>query len=93
MAAIERLLGLRLVLGVLVADHAVGPLEHAVAVLLGHAEQLGDHLEGELGGEVGDEVGLPFSMTWSMMASVERWMLSSRSRTMRGVKPLLTRRR
>ena len=35
----------------------------------------------------------PFSTTWSMMASVERWMLSSRSRTMRGVKPLLTRRR
>ncbi len=35
----------------------------------------------------------PFSMTSSRMASVERWMLSSRSRTVRGVKPLLTSRR
>ena len=35
----------------------------------------------------------PFSMTSSMMESAARWMLSSRSRTMRGVKPLLTRRR
>ncbi len=35
----------------------------------------------------------PASMTSSMMASVARWMLASRSRTMRGVKPLLTRRR
>ena len=35
----------------------------------------------------------PVSMTSSMMASVERWMRSSRSRTMRGVNPLLTRRR
>ena len=52
------LFGLGLVLGVLVADHAVGPLEHAVAVLLGDAEELGDDLEGELGREVGDEVGL-----------------------------------
>ena len=52
------LLGLALVLGVLAAHHAVGPLEHAVAVLLGDAEELGDDLEGELGGEVGDEVGL-----------------------------------
>ena len=86
--------GLGLVLGVLVADHAVGPVEHPVAVVLGHAEQLGDHLERELGRELGDEVGLgPSSMTSSMMASVERWMLSSRSRTMRGVKPLLTSRR
>ena len=55
------LLGLALVLGVLVAHHAVGPLEHAVAVLLGDAEQLGDDLEGQLGGEVGDEVGLALS--------------------------------
>ena len=35
----------------------------------------------------------PFSMTSSMMESAAPWMLSSRSRTMRGVKPLLTRRR
>ena len=84
------LFGLALVLGVLVAHHAVGPLEHAVAVLLGDAEELGDDLEGELGREVGDEVGLgPVSMTESMMASAERWMLSSRSRTMRGREALV----
>ena len=35
----------------------------------------------------------PFSMTSSMMSSVERWMLSSRSRTVRGVNPLFTSRR
>ena len=35
----------------------------------------------------------PASITSSMMASLARWMLSSRSRTIRGVKPLLTRRR
>ena len=35
----------------------------------------------------------PFSMTSSMMASVARWMLSSRSRIVRGVNPLLTSRR
>ncbi len=51
-------LGLDLVLGVLVADHAVGPVEHLVAVVLGDAEQLGDDLERELGRDLGDEVGL-----------------------------------
>ena len=40
-------------------DHAVGPLEHAVTILLGHAEELGDHLERELGRDLRDEVGLP----------------------------------
>ena len=52
-------LRLGLVLGVGVAHHPVGPVEHAVAVLVGHAEQLGDHLQRELGRELGDEVGLP----------------------------------
>ena len=35
--------GVGLVLGVLLADHPVGPVEHVVAVLLGHAEEVGDH--------------------------------------------------
>ena len=46
------------VLGVLAADHPVAPLEELVAVLLRHAEHLGDHLERELGRDVDDEVGL-----------------------------------
>ena len=50
--------GLALVLGVLAAHHAVGPLEHLVAIVVGNAEELGDDLEGQLGREVGDEVGL-----------------------------------
>ena len=49
---------LQLVLGVFVADHAVGPVEHLVAILARHAEQVGDDLQGQLGREVGDEVGL-----------------------------------
>ena len=52
-------LALGLVLGVLAADHAVGPVEHPVPVLVGDAEQIGDDDQGELGGDVGDEVGLP----------------------------------
>jgi hypothetical protein len=32
-----------LVLGVLAADHPVRPVEHAVAVLVRDAQQLGDH--------------------------------------------------
>ena len=48
----------RLELGVLLADHPVGPVEHVVAVVLGDAQEVGDHLQGELGGDVGDEVGL-----------------------------------
>ena len=51
------LLGHR-VLGVLGADHAVAPLEDLVAVLARHADELGDHLEGQLGGDVDDEVAL-----------------------------------
>ncbi len=35
----------------------------------------------------------PFSQTVSMIRSAVRWMLSSRSRTIRGVNPLLTSRR
>ena len=46
-----------LVLGVLGADHAVGPVEDHAPVLLGHAEQLGDHEERELGRDLLDEVG------------------------------------
>ena len=46
-----------LVLGVLGADHAVGPVEDHAPVLLGHAEQLGDDEEGELGRDLLDEVG------------------------------------
>ena len=38
------------------ADHLVGPVEDLVPVLLRHAEQLGDRLEGQLAGDVGDEV-------------------------------------
>ena len=55
-----RLAGVRvrdLVLGVLGADHAVGPVEDHAAVLLGHAEELGDDEERELGGHLLDEVG------------------------------------
>ena len=44
------------VLGVGVADEAVRPLEDLVAVLVGHAEQLGDDDERELRREVRDEV-------------------------------------
>ena len=55
---VQRHFRVGLVLGILVPDHAVGPVEHAVAVLLGHAEQLGDDLERELGRDLGDEVGL-----------------------------------
>ena len=46
-----------LVLGVFGPDHAVGPVEHHAAVLLGHAEQLGDDEERELGRDLLDEVG------------------------------------
>ena len=46
------------VLRVLGADHAVAPLEDLVAVLAGHADELGDHLERQLGGDVDDEVDL-----------------------------------
>ena len=46
-----------LVLGVVGADHAVGPVEDHAAVLLGHAEQLGDDEERELGRDLLDEVG------------------------------------
>ena len=35
-----------LVLGILVADHPVGPVEHPVPVLVGHAEELGDDHQG-----------------------------------------------
>ena len=58
----RRLLGevcLVLVLGVLVAHHAVGPVEHAVPVGLGHAEELGDDLEGKFRRDVRHEVGAP----------------------------------
>ena len=46
-----------LVLGVLGADHAVGPVEDHAAVLLGDAEQLGDDEQRELGRDLLDEVG------------------------------------
>ena len=53
----ERDVGAHLVLGVLVADHAVGPVEHLVAVLVGDPEEFGDHHEREFGRDVGHEVG------------------------------------
>ena len=51
-----RALGAALELGVVDADHRVRPLEEEVAVLLGHAHDLGDRLQRELGREVDDEV-------------------------------------
>ena len=50
---------LSLVLRVVGADHLVGPVEHQVPVLLRHAHQVGDDLEGQLGGDLLDEVGGP----------------------------------
>ena len=75
------------------ADHPVGPVEHLVAVLLRHAQQLGDDLQRQLGREIGDEVGRPRLDDLVDDGVGRPWMLSSRSRTMRGVKPLLTSRR
>ena len=46
------------VLGVVGPDHAVAPVEQLVAILLGHAHEVGDHLERELGRHVDDEVAL-----------------------------------
>ena len=46
------------VLGIVGADHAVRPLEDLVAVLLRHADQLGDHMQRQLGGHLRDEVDL-----------------------------------
>ena len=51
-------LGVGVVLGVLGADHAVAPVEDQMALILGYAEEIGDHLERELGRDVGDEVAL-----------------------------------
>jgi hypothetical protein len=48
---------LDLVLGVVRADHPVGPVEDLAPVLLGHPEQLGDDQQGELGRDLLDEVG------------------------------------
>ncbi len=45
------------VLGVLVADHVVRPLEHGVALDCRDPQELGDHPERQLGRQVGDEVG------------------------------------
>ena len=55
---LEHLLVGHRVLRVLGADHAVAPLEDLVAVVAGHADELGDHLERELGGDLDDEVHL-----------------------------------
>ena len=47
----------RLVLGVVRSDHPVGPVEHEVAVLLGHPHEVGDDLQRQLGGDLLHEVG------------------------------------
>ena len=44
------------VLGVVDPDHAVGPVEEQLAVLLRHPHDLGDRLQRQLSGEIGDEV-------------------------------------
>ena len=52
-------IGAELVLGVLGADHLVGPVEDQVPVVLGDAHQVGDDLQGQLGRDLLDEVGRP----------------------------------
>ena len=54
---LARIGALDLVLGVVRADHAVGPVEDLAPVLLGHPEQLGDDQERQLGRDLLDEVG------------------------------------
>ncbi len=46
-------------LGVLVADHLVGPVEDQMPVGPRYPEQLGDDDQGQLGDQIGDEVGPP----------------------------------
>jgi len=43
-----------------------------MALILGHAEQVGDHLQRQLGRHLGDEVALAFSATESMISLVWR---------------------
>ena len=43
-------------LGIVVADHLVGPVEQLVAVLQRNAEQSGDRLQRQLAGDLEDEV-------------------------------------
>jgi hypothetical protein len=44
------------VLGIVVRDHLVGPLEDLDAVVLRDADEFGDGLEGQFAGDLGDEV-------------------------------------
>ena len=46
-----------LVLGILGADHPVGPVEDEVTVLLGDAHEIGDDLQRQFGRDLLDEVG------------------------------------
>ena len=48
--------GLALVVGVLVGQHLVRPVEELGAVLLRYAEQVGDRLQRQLGRDLVDEV-------------------------------------
>ena len=80
-----------LVLGVAGADHAVGPFEQLAAVLLRHAHDLGDRLEGQLGRDVLDEVGRIRSRSRCRRSAAARCCSACSMRPiMRGVKPLFT---
>ena len=94
LAGVVLAVGVGLELGVFLADHPVGPVEHVVTVGLGYAEEIGDDLERELGGDVGDEVGL--ALLDDGVDDRRRPSCGSSPRaefTMRGVKPLFTSRR
>ena len=93
-AASPAVVAIALELGVVDADHAVGPVEELVAVLLGHAHHLGDGLQRQLGGDVDDEVAL--ALLDDVVDDEDRPGAAgtvSSSPIMRGVKPLLTSRR
>ena len=69
-----------LVLRVLAADHPVGPVEDQVAVLLGHAHQVGDDLQGQLGRDRSTKSADPASLTASRISSAAATTFASRSR-------------
>ena len=79
------------VLGVGAADHLVRPVEQLLAVVLRHAEDLGDRLQRQLGRDVVDEVARrPARITASTISAARRLIVASKSLSTRGVNADIT---
>ncbi len=84
-------------LGIVLADHLVGPLEQQLPVVIGHAEDPGDHRDRERRGDALDEVELVgrrrSAAASSRISTAMRSISSWRDRIARGVKRGIATRR